>query len=176
MSCDCSDTNVLMWPDGSKHEPSDADSIAMSYGLCLCFDEFIENKCIWIIDLSNDIKIFQDDDRPKLHTCSAWKRLGYYMEDYGDTVSIAKMRLRFGTHIIELPPERHYYFYSRGILQSASQTYGLDFHIVGWPTEDKQESLVCTWFKTPELVMTSQKPRAISDCQTEQLIGIDNRR
>ena len=127
------------------------------------------DKCIWIVDLVDGTRIFQDDDRAFTHTPSAWKRLGYYVDDNPNN-KIAKMRLRFGTNIVELLPDRPTYFYSRGLLQAATQTHGLDFHIIGWPVSD--DEVLLTWYKTPELVVTEYRRRKISECKKEQLIGV----
>lgn len=143
-------------------------SVIASYGLCLSYDEYISNRCVWIVDLKDGTTIFQDDDRPGVKIPSAWKRLRYYVQDYPEN-KIAKMRLRLGTHVIELPSEQPFYFYSRGLLQSMTQTHGLDFHIVGWP--DGKGCVACTWYKAPELVITEESTRPMSKCAPEQLIG-----
>lgn len=169
--CDNEDTKRLVWPDGSVRDSTDVDNIAMSYGLCLSFDEFIEDKCIWIADLSNGIKVFQDDDRPGQHVPSAWRRLGYYFEDY--KAKIVKWRLRFGTNVVELPDNRPYYFYSRGLLQAIQQSHGLDFHIVGWPIDKSGNELELIWFKVPELAIAERRTRFVRECEKEQLVGID---
>jgi len=142
--------------------------VVASYGLCLSRDEFVQEKCIWVVDLLDGTKVFQDDDRPGLHTPSAWKRLGYYIQDYPDN-RIAKMRLRFGSHIVELPGGKQFYFYSKGLVQSMTQTYGLDFHIVGWL--DNNGQILCVWYKVPELVVAQTGHRPIEKCQPEQLLG-----
>jgi hypothetical protein len=146
-------------------------AVVASYGLCLVCDDFIEDKTMWVVDLQDGTKIFQDDNRPGLTTPSAWKRLGYYMQDFPEN-TIAKMRLRFGTHVVELPSGHPFYFYSRGLLQAITQTHGLDFHIVGWPNDSG--SITCVWYKVPELVVTQEVTREISECSPEQLIGLTN--
>jgi hypothetical protein len=144
------------------------EHILASYGLCTSYDEFIEDKCIWVVELKDGSKVFQDDDRPGCAVQSAWKRLGYYVQQNPDT-PIAKMRLRFGTHIVELPERQSMYFYSRGLIQAVTQSFGLDFHIVGWP--DTDGNLTCVWYKAPEGVSTEVATRRISDCQPEQIIS-----
>jgi hypothetical protein len=158
--------STVATPEAQPHS-----AVVASYDLCLVCDEFIENKTMWIVDLKDETKIFQDDDRPGLHTPSAWKRLGYYMHDFPEN-TIARMRLRFGTHVVELPGGKPFYFYSRGLMQAITQTHGLNFHIVGWPNDSG--SVTCTWYKVPELVVASQADRAISECTPEQLIGLTN--
>ena len=128
MSCsNCADDSSLR-PTPVHMGQSHVEVIA-SYGLCLSRDDFIIDKCIWAVDLKDGTKVFQDDDRPGLATASAWKRLGYYVKDFPEN-SISKMRLRFGTHIVELPSNQPFYFYSKGLIQSFTQSFGLDFHIV----------------------------------------------
>jgi hypothetical protein len=144
------------------------EHILASYGLCTAYNEFIENKCIWTVDLQDGSKVFQDDDRPGCAVASAWKRLGHYVQKHPEN-PIVKMRLRFGTHIIALPERQPMYFYSRGLIQAVTQSFGLDFHIVGWP--DKDGNLMCVWYKVPELVITETSSRKISECQPEQIIS-----
>lgn len=143
-------------------------AVVASYGLCLKYDEFVEDKCIWVVDLKDGTKVFQDDDRPGLHTPSAWRRLGYYLQDYPEN-KIDKMRLRFGSHIVELPGGKPFYFYSKGMVQSMTQTYGLDFHIVGWL--DNNGQVLCVWYKVPELAVAQTAHRPLSKCLPEQLLG-----
>lgn len=142
-----------------------------SYGLRTKFDSFVEDKCIWVVDLESGAKIFQDDDRPDHNISSAWIRLGNYIKDFND--KIIKMRLRFGTNIVELPGNKPYYFYSCGLMQSinSKNTHGIGFHVVGWPN-DKGE-LLCRWYKKPELVVTEERIRSLKDCRAEQIIGVD---
>jgi hypothetical protein len=138
-----------------------------AYGLCTEYDEFVQDKCIWVVTLKDGTKVFQDDDRPGIQVPSAWRRLGFYVGDHPYNPPVA-MRLRFGTNIVELPSEQPFYFYSKGLLQAMNMTYGLDFHIVGWPDDGK---VLCTWFKVPELAATEQRHRELSDCRREQLVG-----
>lgn len=159
--------NTAVIPESVLQAQPHAEVVA-SYGLCLTYDEFIENKAIWIVELKDGTKIFQDDDRPGLHTPSAWKRLGYYAQDHPNN-PIVKMRLRFRTHIIELPSDQPFYFYSRGLIQAVTQTVGLDFHIVGGPNDSGSITLI--WYKAPELVISKQAIRSLAECQPEQLIG-----
>ena len=150
-----------------QHNVEPTKNVIESYELCTQYDDFVENRCVWVVDLKDGTKVFQDDDRPGVHTPSAWKRLGYYVNDYPDN-SIDKMRLRFGTHIIELPLHQKLYFYSRGLLQAIQHTCGLDFHIVGCPINDKE--IECVWWKIPELTCAQSKVRNIEDCNPEQII------
>jgi len=156
-----------MSDQGDTNTQPHADIMA-SYGLCLQIDEFIENKAIWVVDLKDGTRVFQDDDRLGAHVASAWRRLGYYIADYPKN-PIVQMRLRFGTHGVPLPSDQDFYFYSKGMLQAMTQTHGLDFHIVGWPNDEG--GVTCVWYKVPELVVTQQLQRPLSKCQPEQLIG-----
>jgi len=144
------------------------DSILRAYGLCVTRDEFVWDKCIWIADLKDGSKVFQDDDRPGIAVPSAWVRLGNYIKEHPEN-PIAKMRLRFRSNIVGLPANKPFYFYSKGLLQALQQKHGLDFHIVGWP--DDTGKLLCTWYKTPELAVSQSQYRTLADCKPEQLIG-----
>jgi len=146
----------------------DNEHVLSSYGLCTERDSFVKNKCIWIVELKDGSKVFQDDDRPGYAVASAWKRLGHYVHNNPQN-SIAKMRLRFRTHIVDLPSHQSLYFYSKGLIQAFTQTYGLDFHVVGW--KDDTGDILATWYKAPELVVTETSYRTISSCQPEQIIS-----
>jgi hypothetical protein len=142
--------------------------VLASYGLGLTYDDFIIDKCIWVVDLKDGTKVFQDDSRPGHIESSAWKRLGSYVKDFPQN-SIAKMRLRFGTHIVELPSNQPFYFYSKGLVQSILQEVGLDFHIVG--NRNNSGDVLCSWYIAPELVVERDATRKISECMPGQLIG-----
>jgi hypothetical protein len=164
----CGGAQIISLPNGISRAATPVEQIMASYGLCMTYDDYVSERCIWVVDLSDGTKVFQDDDRPGLATGSAWKRLGYYLADYPH-IHIVKMRLRFGTNIVELPGDKHTYFYSRGLLQAVSQTYGLDFHIVGWNGDD--DDILCYWYKMPELTEGRTSHRKLADCQPEQILS-----
>jgi hypothetical protein len=140
-----------------------------SYDICRHIDEYIEDKCIWIATLNDGTKVFQDDDREGAWHPSAWIRLGRYINDHAGSKIIA-MRLKFGTHIVELPSNKKAYMYSHGLLQAFNQKYGLNFHVVGWSISDK--TMLCRWYKSPELIITKEFRREIGTLNAEQIIGM----
>jgi len=138
------------------------------YNLCTTRDDFVKDKCIWIAQLKDGTKVFQDDGRSGVEIESAWIRLGNYVRDHPRN-GIAQMRLRLHTHIIHLPSDKPFYFYSKGLVQAMSAKEGLGFHIVGWP--DNSGGIWCAWYKVPELIIAQEKSRPIQSCRPEQLIG-----
>ena len=144
-------------------------NILSSYGLCCEYDDFLDTRAMWIAELSNGFKVFQDDDRKGVAIPSAWIRLGHYLQDFR-SVKIQRMLMRFGTHTVLAGEDQPYWFFSRSLLQSTSQTFGLHFNILGWP-EDGHE-LMCTWYKLPELVVMQREPRPLKKCRPEQIIGL----
>ncbi len=62
------------------------------------YDQFIEDKdeALWIVTLSNNEIIWQDDDRPYVGHHSAWIRLKEYCEH--NNLYIVKIQLKFRSH------------------------------------------------------------------------------
>lgn len=139
-----------------------------AHHLCTSRDEYVEDRCIWIVQLKDGTQVFQDDDRPGVSHPSAWIRLGRYINEHPENKIVA-MWLRFGTHIVELPSKQQLYMYSHGLLQSLNQKHGLDFHVVGWSID--AQTIQCRWYKVPELVVTKEFRRSVSALNPEQIIG-----
>lgn len=145
------------------------EHIFASYGLSTAYDDFVDNRAVWIAKLTDGTCIVQDDDRPSTAISSAWIRLGHYLSD-NPHLKIENIKLRFGTNTIDVVGKKPYYFFSKGLLQAATQTHGLHFAIIGWPTQDKE--LMCYHYKLPELVVVKEDSRLLSNCLPQQIIGL----
>jgi hypothetical protein len=135
--------------------------------LCTEFDDYVCEKCIWVVTLSDGTKVFQDDDRPGMEPASAWIRLKKNLIETNR--HIESIRLRFRTHIIdEFPHNRHIYYYSRGLIQAINSTVEHHFHVIGWLTNSG--NFINLWYKAPELVKHREVYKNIEECQPDQLI------
>jgi len=144
-------------------------SIPAEYELCTKGkDNFVMDKCVWIIELKDGTRVFQDDNRPGAKEPSAWKRLDAYIRDNPEN-KIHRMFLKFGTHLVEMPQEQPFYYYSRAIIQHTGMDDGLHFHVVGCLNDNGD--VECLWYKIPELIVADERLKKISDCRPEQLIG-----
>lgn len=137
------------------------------YNLCTKKDYFIEDECVWCADLSNGIKIFQDDDRKYVSPTSAWIRLKTFLTENKD-IKIECFRFIFGTHIIKAADSCPVYFYSRGILKDLQGPKSVGFHVFGSSFDKKEIKTVS--YSIPELEIIKEDVRKIDKCQDANLI------
>ncbi len=135
------------------------------YGLCTQPDFFIEDKPIWYVDLSNGIKVYQDDNREGQEEACAWKRLFDYCSE--QQISIVSMALRFRSHIIHLPNQSDVegYYFSYGVVKEITDTETQNHYICGMV---KDGQLSCEWYSTPEFLVTKTSTRTITSNDVEE--------
>lgn len=129
------------------------------FNLCSSYDEFIDEKPVWIAKLSNGFTIYQDDDRPGEEIPSAWLRLKLYCET--SKISIESLHLRFRSNIIEpLPQKAHGYFFCHKIVQfiSAKNKEPFRFMVVG---AVENEIIHTRIYKVPELHLVEMSTREL---------------
>ena len=80
------------------------------------FDSYIntyaDNNPLWIVTLSNDETIYQDDGRPNIKPASAWVRLKKYCEI--NDLHITNMKLRNRSNIEDVGSDCDGYFFCKG--------------------------------------------------------------
>jgi hypothetical protein len=78
--------------------------------VCKAEDDFLEDKSIWFVDLSNGERIWMDDGRPGVEPVSAWRRLRIYLQE--NQLKIVSLYLKFRSHIEKpLPDNAAGYFF-----------------------------------------------------------------
>jgi hypothetical protein len=135
-------------------------------------DPFLEEKTIWVAELSDGTKIYQDDDRKGLEEHSAWIRLGDYLRHIYvcDTqLTIRRIQLMFRDHIINLPINKLAYFFSKGMVGVLSGK-STRFFVVGHVSKLKQNYMMCKWYHVPSLEISRISKKAIADIETPQII------
>jgi len=136
-----------------------------AWQLCTKRDEFIWDKPVWVVELSNGSEIWQDDDRPGVWEPSAWVRLGLYV--WNSENHITKFQLRFRSNVITIQPSRFYY-YTRGLLGSTSFKHPKHFSCVGHIGDDDIFDVI--WYKLPELVQERITYRPLSEIKGPEVI------
>lgn len=132
-----------------------------SSSLCTQPDEFLEEKAIWIVTLSDGTKVYQDDDRPGVDEPSAWIRLGHYLREAG--LGIVGMELRFRSHVVPLPSDVPGYYFARGIKRDAiAGSKNQHFLCAGIQIGD---TVVYGWFRTPELLNERQVVKKVDEVE-----------
>lgn len=137
------------------------------YNLCTKRDSFVEDKCIWIADLSNGMKVFQDDNRQHVQPTSAWERLKIFLSE-NQNIKIDCFRFRYGTHIIKPADSALVYFYSKGIMKDLQGPKSVDFHVFG--SSNNLDTIECVSYSAPGLEIIKKQVRNISDCDKRTLI------
>ena len=73
---------------------------------------YADSNPIWIVTLSNNETIYQDDGRPGVTPQSAWERLGIYCEEEG--VYITSMSIKNRSHVEVVGTGGDGYYFCKG--------------------------------------------------------------
>jgi hypothetical protein len=120
---------------------------AESFQLCTKRDDFIWDKAVWVVTLSDGTEVWQDDGREGAYEPNAWIRLGRYCAETG--LTIKTMNLKFRSHVIAIPKSPFFYF-TKGIVGSTGSPINLHFANAGYLNDEGK--LEVTWYKIPELL------------------------
>ena len=135
-------------------------------GLCQERDQFIMEKVIWVVDLSDGRTIFQDDEREGEIVSSAWIRL---KEDLKETENIiSRMRLRYWDNIVFLPDNADgYYFSKAATFDNVTGSQG-EFYMAGILVDD---DLTVHKYSLPDLIRVETK---VVDPEKSEMFLITN--
>lgn len=122
--------------------------------ICTKPDEFIDEKCRWIVDLSDGTSAYQDDCREGYEEPIAWRRLGEYTKI--NKLQINTLHLQFRSNIIHPIPDEAFplegFFFCNKIVTFLGGG-NLHFYVVGYLKDGKIYRKV---YKTPELILFDQ--------------------
>ncbi len=133
----------------------------VNHNLCLQEDYFLEEKTIWIVELSDGKTVYQDDYREGCDEPIAWKRLRSHCLD--TKCKINSMRIKFRSHseYVGLGVENiSGYYFSYGITKNINNSQSTEYYIAGYLANG---IVVCDWYKTPEIIICDTKSRKIND-------------
>jgi hypothetical protein len=123
--------------------------------VCKIEDNFLEDKPIWFVDLSNDERIWMDDDRPGVHPRSAWRRLAAYLKE--TETSIVRMYIKFRSHLeCPLPENASGYFFSHKVLAGWGENVTIASFLIGF--FDGKGIQIQEWL-VPELIQLNLEYR-----------------
>lgn len=133
--------------------------------ICTEEDDFVKDKfeqeTRWIADLSNGLRVYQDDHRAGPED-KAWLRLKEYC--FQNKVLIDRLKLQFRSHVEDIEKAEGYYF-SKGLgVYVGNPTW--NFYIVGRLVGDK---LYKTWWRTPELQVEETRIEEVSEVLKTEL-------
>jgi hypothetical protein len=100
--------------------------------LCTIEDDFVREKCKWIVTLSDGTRIYQDDDRPGQNERCTWIRLKSYLAD--SDLSIVRFQIQFFDHIEEVaPPNAQAYYFVQAVdaIACTGERTTYHYYIVG---------------------------------------------
>ncbi|MAF25438.1 hypothetical protein CL634_07680 [bacterium] len=75
-------------------------------------NQYGDKNPIWVVTLSNDETIYQDDNRPGVKPESAWIRLKSYCQENG--LHITSMKIKNRSHVVEVDSDCDGYFFCKG--------------------------------------------------------------
>lgn len=133
--------------------------------LCTVEDEFIFEKLRWVVSLSNDTVVYQDDGRPGCNPSSAWLRLKRWIESHD--LDIVRMKFQFRSHIVSLPSPADGYYFSKGVYVTNVTGLSRGFYVGGVLVND---CINVQLWSVPELEILSQETRPINKDTMEKLI------
>jgi hypothetical protein len=117
--------------------------------ICTEIDDFLidQDGPIWIVELSDGTKVYQDEDRPGLEPI-AWKRLRDHC--YANNVYPVKSWIKFRSHTEPACEGIYGMFYRRGVLASPGDGKNYRRYIMGGIDENLKINTK-TW-RVPEII------------------------
>jgi hypothetical protein len=133
----------------------------MSDLLCTVEDDFTNQKRLsearWLVQLSDDRVVIQDDYRPGVNPPQTWLRLAAHLEK-NPGLTIRRMWLQFRSNNIKniLTEDADAYFFANSVLGIFSAKKTLSFMLVGCLHNNK---LMVQRWKVPELLFMDIEER-----------------
>ena len=113
-------------------------------------DKFLKEKTIWIAELSDGSKVYQDDGRKGEQISSAWLRLQKHVVE--NNLHIDKISINFRSHT-ETVPQAEYYHFSKAIGCVVGQSQQ-QYFIFGTINNGKIKR---RWYRIPEIMVTEKR-------------------
>ena len=134
--------------------------------ICTKEDSFIFERPRWVAILSDETKVYQDDDRPNLEIKSAWIRLKKHVKE--NKLKIKKVYFQFRSNIFDVFPENaEGYYFSNGVIGQLSSDYSINLFIFGEIIGDiaRIKSI-----KVPELIVINEENRQLKNLDIDPVI------
>ena len=140
------------------NKPTEEKYTGQNHELCFSEDSFLEDKTVWVAELSDGSTVYQDDHRPGIDEPIAWKRLRLHCQRGG--LKINALRLKFRSHVETISDtDVDGYYFSYGLTKELSaDSNQIDYYICGF---FRDKLLCCKWYKVPEIIVTSEKQREV---------------
>jgi hypothetical protein len=117
--------------------------------------EFSDKNAMWVVELSDGQRIYQDDARPGLKESSAWIRLRNHCKE--NDLHITSMRLVFRSHEVTIGEEDIGYYFCKG---ASGTMFGDDTrHLYMAGALKENGSLIVKSWLVPELEPEASEPR-----------------
>jgi hypothetical protein len=140
------------------------------FTVCKNEDDFLEDKSVWFVDLSNGERIWMDDGRPGVEPSSAWRRLGIYIKE--NKLKIVSLYLKFRSHIEKPLPDNAlgYFFCNKALAFWGEDDTMLSF-LIG--VYDGQGIIIQEWH-IPDLTQQREEYRTIDQIIDPACLIINN--
>lgn len=163
----------MLVPTGQGFIPLTLQDQLNNYYLCSNPDDpILEDKAIWVVQIQqfnidrNDdvwpvfkpVTVYQNDGVVDAEPV-AWRRLAIFLKDH-PYFRIDSMSLKFRSNVVEIGANARGYYFSYGAGRDSSDNHTDDFYVCG--TVD-QTTVHCKWYKIPELLVTREYTKPISD-------------
>lgn len=134
--------------------------------VCKQEDDFLEDKSLWFVDLSNRERIWMDDNRPGVQPRSAWLRLRMYLEEI--KADIVGFYIKFRSHLESpLLHNAQGYFFCHKLLAGLGDDDIIKSFLIG--DFDGKGVSIQEW-RTPELIQENFEYRPLEEIKQECLI------
>lgn len=122
------------------------------------------NEPIWVALLSDNTKVYMDNNNPIYEETSAWLRLKTYCQN--NNLNIKSLTFQFRSNIIKpLPEDAEGYFFRNGLM-GFPNGLNIGLFFAGYL---KDEKVYITRIGVPEMLIIENEIRDISD---EQGVGV----
>jgi len=130
-------------------------------------EDWALSNAYWIAILSNNQKVFGEDNSPSDINSSKWIRLKEYLND--NKLRIKELILKFRSNELNIPIDTstNWVYLSKAVGKEWTASDTDKFFVVGW--NDTDNTIKKRWYKIPELVEHREVSEKISDQQPEFL-------
>ena len=99
--------------------------------------------------LSNGQVIYDDEDDPNE---PFWFRLQDYLRIHNLRITLIVLKFRSNEIHFTIRPDERYVYFTFGAGRDSGNDHTDRFYVVGRQDSNDSSALLCTWYKTPELV------------------------
>lgn len=131
--------------------------------------QYVRSQPIWIANLSDGSKFYQDDGRPGVSVPAAWTRLK--AQCCNDNVDIVGIDLQMRRRLIRdiVPGGAAAYFFVNSHVRDVQSSFEARAKLFGWLDIDSEQFRINA-YRVPDLELLSEPPRSVDEVKPSCVI------